>query len=67
MAWRCKDCGNTSEFYGIGAVSVTVYFDKDENVTEIVDPQITNVGASIEFCGACDGENIEDLEEDDAI
>jgi hypothetical protein len=65
MGWKCMDCGNTNEFYGIGAVSVTVWFDKDENITEIVEPSMKGHGAEVECCGACDGENIEYVEEEE--
>lgn len=65
MSWRCKDCGNTDEFYGFGATTVIVFFDQYDNVTGVSEPELKNLGAEVECCGICDSENITEDEEEE--
>lgn len=64
MTWKCEDCGNTEKFYGVGAVSVTVRFDKHGWATDVDDIDYGGHGAVVENCGVCDSENLKRIEEE---
>lgn len=63
MPYICTSCGNTKSFYGVGAVSVTVNFNGNGEVTEIEDPPLKGIGAEVETCGVCNEDTVECREE----